>query len=682
MITTLNIPGGISPIPNAYVGFLSDTAITVLSKIFEVWYENPNNDWMIISNSSIADGLAKSRNSVTTKIDELSALNIIKVEQLNKRDRKYKINWSEVNFDCEVISKLTQTGKNKLWNACYVNSENSIVPISKIEKNVVLTIIQNNTVTAQKFSSQQERLLKILALNNSTAQKFSSQCSNFEQLPESSVQILSSQDIDVSDEFAQILSNEVLQCSKFEQSNNSTAQKFSSQCSKFEQSNNSTAQKFSSQPINCTKFEQSAGKTNAIFGSVPENYAHESCTPTVEWSKNDTTIEIHVSEALQDALFDIGLDNVRIKLRSDAGCIAVFQQKKEKQEEQDGKETKKEKNLPPYPYLIKEINKEKGEQEEKKEKKLMASAARPNKGGKDENVLENDSFLDSGLDSFLEGRSSEQPSRVFSVLRSWAEDRSCEEFEYLPGYELNNILNDPELYDSDYDIVLRNTWNDIQGLYRDSVEDSPGSEKILVPVQIFKTMLYRVLEEQYEINSQFKVTEHDAKNIFGFELTEQDGEPYYIIDPDEIRDINKPIVIKPQLKSRNVFDHASERVKKLVYSECMAEVPEQDFTRAEKAIRYMTNYVEERERNKTPRAEEMTPMQFPSFLESVSKYSNLPVDDLKILFSRLQKKKRVGLFYLKFNLLVIEEIIQFNHDRNEYGKVEELYCKKMAEREG
>ena len=664
MITTLNIPGGISPIPNAYVGFLSDTAITVLSKIFEVWYENPNNDWMIISNSSIADGLAKSRNSVTTKIDELSSLNIIKVEQLNKRDRKYKINWSEVNFDCEVISKLTQTGKNKLWNACYVNSENSIVPISKIEKNVVLTIIQNNTVTAQKFSSQQERLLKILALNNSTAQKFSSQCSNFEQLPKSSVQILSSQDIDVSDEFAQILSNEVLQCSKFEQSNNSTAQKFSSQ------------------PINCTKFEQSAGKTNAIFGSVPENYAHESCTPTVEWSKNDTTIEIHVSEALQDALFDIGLDNVRIKLRSDAGCIAVFQQKKEKQEEQDGKETKKEKNLPPYPYLIKEINKEKGEQEEKKEKKLMASAARPNKGGKDENVLENDSGLDSGLDSFLEGRSSEQPSRVFSVLRSWAEDRSCEEFEYLPGYELNNILNDPELYDSDYDIVLRNTWNDIQGLYRDSVEDSPGSEKILVPVQIFKTMLYRVLEEQYEINSQFKVTEQDAKNIFGFELTEQDGEPYYIIDPDEIRDINKPIVIKPQLKSRNVFDHASERVKKLVYSECMAEVPEQDFTRAEKAIRYMTNYVEERVRNKTPRAEEMTPMQFPSFLESVSKYSNLPVDDLKILFSRLQKKKRVGLFYLKFNLLVIEEIIQFNHDRNEYGKVEELYCKKMAEREG
>lgn len=663
MITTLNIPGGISPIPNAYVGFLSDTAITVLSKIFEVWYENPNNDWMIISNSSIADGLAKSRNSVTTKIDELSALNIIKVEQLNKRDRKYKINWSEVNFDCEVISKLTQTGKNKLWNACYVNSENSIVPISKIEKNVVLTIIQNNTVTAQKFSSQQERLLKILALNNSTAQKFSSQCSNFEQLPESSVQILSSQDIEVSDEFAQILSNEVLQCSKFEQSNSSTAQKFSSQ------------------PINCTKFEQSAGKTNAIFGSVPENYAHEICTPTVEWSKNDTTIEIHVSEALQDALFDIGLDNVRIKLRSDAGCIAVFQQKKEKQEEQDGKETKKEKNLPPHPYLIKEINKEKGEQEEKKEKKLMASAARPNKGGKDENVLENDSFLDSGLDSFLEGRSNEQPSRVFSVLRSWAEDRSCEGFEYLPGYELNNILNDPELYDSDYDIVLRNTWNDIQGLYRDSVEDSPGSEKILVPVQIFKTMLYRVLEEQYEINSQFKVTEQDAKNIFGFELTEQDGEPYYIIDPDEIRDINKPIIIKPQLKSRNVFDHASERVKKLVYSECMAEVPEQDFTRAEKAIRYMTNYVEERERNKTPRAEEMTPMQFPSFLESVSKYSNLPVDDLKILFSRLQKKKRVGLFYLKFNLLVIEEIIQFNHDRDEYGKVEELYCKKMAERE-
>ena len=90
-------------------------------------------------------------------------------------------------------------------------------------------IFDDNNSTAQKFSTQQERLLKILALNNSTDQKISSQCSNFEQLPESSVQILSSQDIDVSDEFAQILSNEVLHCSKFEQSNNSTAQKFSTQ---------------------------------------------------------------------------------------------------------------------------------------------------------------------------------------------------------------------------------------------------------------------------------------------------------------------------------------------------------------------------------------------------------------------------------------------------------------------
>lgn len=42
----------------------------------------------------------------------------------------------------------------------------------------------------------------------------------------------------------------------------------------------------------------------------------------------------------------------------------------------------------------------------------MASAARPNKGGKDENVLKTNRF-GFGLDSFLEGRSNEQPSRVF-----------------------------------------------------------------------------------------------------------------------------------------------------------------------------------------------------------------------------------------------------------------------------
>lgn len=635
MITTLNIPGGISPIPNAYVGFLSDTAIAVLSKIIDIWYnDNWKDGWMKISSASIADSLAKDRHTILSKIDDLISLNIIESMSINKRVKLYKLNWSEINFDCEVISYVDQTGKNKLWNACFANDNGNITPMSKIELCDLNTIIKQYPNNGELLTQLQEKVVEIYSLGHKNGEIFT-------QLNKDVVNFHTT-----SKEFGELftqlqipMSNEL-----------------------------------------CAKITQLSNNGENSTQLIDEN-ATENSKPMVEWSKNNTTIEIHVSETLKDALFDIGLSNVRIKLCSDSGCISVFQQKEEKQEEQDGKETKKEKNLPPYPYLIKEINKEKGEQEEKKEKKLMASAARPNKGGKDENVFENESFLDSGLDSFLEGRSNEQPSRVFSVLRSWAEDRSCEGFEYLPGYELNNILNDPELYDSDYDIVLRNTWNDIQGLFRDSVEDSPGSEKILVPVQIFKTMLYRVLEEQYEINSQFKVTEQDAKNIFGFELTEQDGEPYYIIDPDEIRDINKPIVIKPQLKSRNVFDHASERVKKLVYSECMAEVPEQDFTRAEKAIRYMTNYVDERARNKTPRAEEMTPMQFPSFLESVSKYSNLQVDDLKILFSRLQKKKRVGLFYLKFNLLVIEEIIQFNHDRNEYGKVEELYCKKMAERE-
>lgn len=67
--------------------------------------------------------------------------------------------------------------------------------------------------------------------------------------------------------------------------------------------------------------------------------------------KNNTTIEIHVSEALQDALFDIGLDNVRIKLRSDAGCIAVFQQKKENKKNKTEKKQRKKRIFPHTPIL-------------------------------------------------------------------------------------------------------------------------------------------------------------------------------------------------------------------------------------------------------------------------------------------------------------------------------------------
>ena len=645
MITTLNIPGGISPIPNAYLGFLSDTAVTVLSKIIEVWYENQDNDsWMKISSSMIADSLAKSKNSISSKIEELVSLGIIESQSTNGRAKLFRINWKEIAFDSEVISSLDQTGKNKIWNACYVDSDN-ITPISSIEKDVIAQILSQYSKPSQILSNAQERLLKICAVGYKATQNlgwFSKTCANFVSVDQEPSQILGGLYTPLSEKATQILGGFVETVTKNESVDQEPSQILGG-----------------------------SNKTITIFESVPENYAHESSTPTVEWSKNDTTIEIHVSEALQDALFDIGLDNVRIKLRSDAGGIAVFQQKKEKREEQEGKERKKEKNLPPYPYLIKEINKEKAEQEEKKEKKLMASAARLYKGGENENVL----------DSFLEGRSGEQPSRVFSILRSWAEDRSCEKFEKLPGFDFNNILTDPKFFNSSEDILIRNTWNDIQGLMQDSADDIPGIGSNIIPVAVFKNMLYRVIEEQYETNPDFKLTEQDAKNIFGFELTEQDGEPCYVITSSSIRDITRPIDDNSQVeeKQRTIFDHAAERVKKLIFSDCMAEVDEAKFTRAEKAIRYMTRYVEKKEAKKTPRADEMNQLQFPDFLQEVSDHTGLPVEDLDKLFARFQKKKRVGKYYLKFNLLQVDEIIQFNHDHNEKSFVEELYDKKMAE---
>ncbi len=644
--TTLNIPGGISPIPNAYVGFLSDTAITVLSKIMEVWYVNKDkDDWMKISCASIADSLAKDKHTILNKLDDLAALNIIQSMSMNKRVKLYKLNWEEINFDCEVISYVDQTGKNKLWNACFANENGKITPISKLELCDLDTIIKQYPNKVELSTQLQERLLKICSLGYKLCEKLTQvnkDVVNFHTTQKKLGDFLTQLQIPMSNEL----------CAEF------------TQLSEVGLKNNTT------------QIEKGEN-----FTQLSDGYAHKNSTSTVEWSKNDTTIEIHVSEALQDALFDIGLDNVRIKLRSDAGCVAVFQQKKEKREEQDGKERKKEKNLPPYPYLIKEIKKEKGEQEEKKEKKLMASAARLYKGGENENVLQNDEDEENVLGSFLEGRSDEQPSRVFSVLRSWAEERSCEKFEKLPGFDFNNILDNPKFFNSSEDILIRNTWNDIQGLMQDSADDVPGIGSNIIPVAVFKNMLYRVMEEQYETNPDFKLTEQDAKNIFGFELTEQDGEPCYVIASSSIRDITRPIGDNSQVeeKQRTVFDHAAERVKKLVFSDCMSEVDETKFTKAEKAIRYMTRYVEKKEANKTPRADEMNQLQFPDFLQEVSEYTGLPVEDLSKLFSRLQKKKRVGKYYLKFNLLQVDEIIQFNHDHNEKSYVEELYNKKMAE---
>lgn len=646
MITTLNIPGGISPIPNAYLGFLSDTAITVLSKIMEVWYNEKDEDgWMKISSTAISNGLAKDKHTILNKLDDLVALNIIEAKPVNKRVKLYKLNWQEINFDCEVISYVNQDGKNKLWNACFVNENGNTTPLSKVKLCDLNAIVQQYPNKGEFLTQLQERLVEIYSLGYKNGENFTQlkkDVVNFHTTQKELGEFLTQLQIPMSNE----LCKKITQLSGVVVKNNTT------------QSEN-----------------------GEIFTQLSDEHTNKSHTPIVEWSKNDTTIEIHVSEALQDALFDIGLDNVRIKLRSDAGCIAVFQQKKEKTEEQEGKERKKEKNLPPYPYLIKEINKEKAEQEEKKEKKLMASAARLNKGGKNKNVLQNDEDEENVLGSFLEGRSGEQPSCVFSILRSWAEDRSCEKFEKLPGFDFNNILTDPKFFNSSEDILIRNTWNDIQGLMQDSADDIPGIGNNIIPVAVFKNMLYRVMEEQYETNPDFKLTEQDAKNIFGFELTEQDGEPCYVITSSSIRDITRPIGDNFQVeeKQRTVFDHAAERAKKLVFSDCMAEVGEDKFTRAEKAIRYMTRYVEKKEANKTPRADEMSLLQFPDFLQEVSDHTGLPVEDLGKLFARFQKKKRVGKYYLKFNLLQVDEIIKFNHDHNEKSYVEELYNKKMAE---
>ena len=326
MITTLNIPGGISPIPNAYVGFLSDTAITVLSKIMEVWYESQdNNTWMKISSSKIADSLAKSKNSISAKVDELVSLGIIESKSANGRAKLFRVNWKEIAFDSELISSLDQSGKNQLWNACYANSD-GITPISSIEESVIAQILDQYSKPSQILNNTQENLLKICAIGYKATQNlgwFSKTCANFESVPNEPSKILSRLYTPLSDEATQNL------------------RWFTKTIPKNESVPNEPSQKMSR-----------LDKTIPNFESVTENGTQKSGDFIVKWSKNDTTINIHVSEDLKDALFEIGLGNVRIKLCTETGCISVFQQKEEKQEEQDGKETKKEKNLPPYPYLL------------------------------------------------------------------------------------------------------------------------------------------------------------------------------------------------------------------------------------------------------------------------------------------------------------------------------------------
>ena len=251
-------------------------------------------------------------------------------------------------------------------------------------------------------------------------------------------------------------------------------------------------------------------------------------------------------------------------------------------------------------------------------------------------------------------------------ILEWFNSRDLS-FPDLSSSDFETIINLPDFADNDFDMAIREVWG-----YLQYDEDSPDN---YIPVEYFKDILYRAWNDLKTINPDFSLSEQDMKNIFGFDVKMQNGEPVCYVTPSKIKNINQSPSSSRKIKRKGVGD----RTSRLIFLESIRQVAERDtnmLTDAEYAIWLMIEFVKERESNQQPRPSEVTKAVYEDLLKRFSNESKVPVEDLRTLWKELPQKNTVKLHPQQ---LSVGKIISYNVQVNQASDVEELYNKKMAE---
>ncbi len=251
-------------------------------------------------------------------------------------------------------------------------------------------------------------------------------------------------------------------------------------------------------------------------------------------------------------------------------------------------------------------------------------------------------------------------------ILEWFNSRDLS-FPDLSSSDFETIINLPDFADNDFDMAIREVWG-----YLQYDEDPPGN---YIPAEYFKDILYRAWNDLKTINPDFSLSEQDMKNIFGFDVEMQNGEPVCYVTPSKIKNINQSPSSSRKIKRKGVGD----RTSRLIFLESLRQVAEKDtnmLTDAEYAIWLMIEFVKERESNQQPRPSEVTKAAYEDLLKRFSNESKVPVEDLRTLWKELPQKNTVKLHPQQ---LSVDKIISYNVQVNQASDVEELYNKKMAE---
>ena len=218
-------------------------------------------------------------------------------------------------------------------------------------------------------------------------------------------------------------------------------------------------------------------------------------------------------------------------------------------------------------------------------------------------------------------------------ILEWFNSRDLS-FPDLSSSDFETIINLPDFADNDFDMAIREVWG-----YLQYDEDSPGN---YIPAEYFKDILYRAWNDLKTINPDFSLSEQDMKNIFGFDVEMQNGEPVCYVTPSKIKNINQSPSSSRKIKRKGVGD----RTSRLIFLESIRQVAERDtnmLTDAEYAIWLMIEFVKERESNQQPRPSEVTKAVYEDLLKRFSNESKVPVEDLRTLWKELPQKNTVKL---------------------------------------
>lgn len=244
-------------------------------------------------------------------------------------------------------------------------------------------------------------------------------------------------------------------------------------------------------------------------------------------------------------------------------------------------------------------------------------------------------------------------------ILEWFNSRDLS-FPDLSSSDFETIINLPDFADNDFDMAIREVWG-----YLQYDEDSPGN---YIPAEYFKDILYRAWNDLKTINPDFSLSEQDMKNIFGFDVEMQNGEPVCYVTPSKIKNINQSPSSSRKIKRKGVGD----RTSRLIFLESIRQIAEKDtnmLTDAEYAIWLMIEFVKERESNQQPRPSEVTKAAYEDLLKRFSNESKVPVEDLRILWKELPQKNTVKLHPQQ---LSVDKIINYNVQVNQASDVEDL----------